>query len=314
MLSFKIQKEVKKGSGRRTACFDMRKKIKRVLFALCAVLSACLMAGCAKKDEEVQVGPNGDPYCIEESELTKGIFIRRGQGEKALYYPPLNPVQGVSKDGQAGSHIWFTRYDKAIPEFRKGDALVLYSPDALPESLRFWRLEDLGYTVGVKFEKDPDTKEITFPSGAEGYCPYSVVGKVVLEGKFKDAQSLANVRVREINGNAFKASTLLNEQGFVLRLTKDAMYEFGFYAGTVWDTLRLKADSHVFLYSYDMETRSYMELKEKVFEVRLPDGMENGYWYIEGIGIMNYKAASEDLLTRKPEVPLTEDAKNAAPA
>lgn len=229
------------------------------------------------------MGEDGQIMSYTEEDLPEGMYIKTGD----KYYPLLNA--GSSEM----NYQWFTEYDDLIPEFTKDSTFILYSESEVPDSYTFWKMIDFGYTVGIRFTQDADTGELTFPNDEDMYCSYSPVGTYVVENTF--GGSISNVRIKEVNGKEFK-ETMLTTDGFMKGLTKDAMYKFWYYQGTVYKSVNIKADTHVFIEDYDVTTSSYVELKDKFFEVNLPVNMENGYWYIDGIGMFKYSGADEDMI------------------
>lgn len=275
-------------------CIVKMKRFKRILAGLLSLTLIFVLSGCSEK-KGVLMGEDGQIMSYTEEDLPEGMYIKTGD----KYYPLLNT--GSSEM----NYQWFTEYDNLIPEFTKNSSFILYSESEVPESFTFWKMIDFGYTVGIRFTQDTNTGELTFPGDSEMYCSYSPVGSYVLENTF--GGSISNVRIKEVNGKEFK-ETMLTTDGFMKGLTKDAMYKFWYYQGTVYKSVNIKADTHVFIEDYDVSTSSYVELKDKFFEVTLPVNMENGYWYIDGLGMFKYSAAEEDMiLEEEPSSDISEE-------
>lgn len=275
---------------------DMTKRVIQFLTAgLVLALSAGLY-GCSDDATQIQVAKDGTPLPVSYEEIENGVYLCRSfDNENRSFYRLLDPAEGYSarEGGMSGDYIWYSGYDQAIPEFKKGDKLYLYSQSGVPESMTFWKLQDLGYTMGIRFNAETGAKSVTFKDA--DYCPYSIVQSVV-DGRFSETGK-EDIRITEINGQNFSPAKLLSAQGFVQKLTKDAMYKFGYYQGTVWNELMIKADTRVFVYESDLTSRAYVEEKDRLFEITLPDNMENGYWLLDGYGLFQYSAGESDLLT-----------------
>ena len=261
----------------------MKNKLMLILSILILTLT---LSACSKKEEGGGiVASDGGPLTYSESDLVEGIFAMKGKKFQALLNPP--PA------AQSASHIWFTGYDKAIPVVEKGDKLVLYSEEAVPSELEFVKLNDFGYTLGIMFPQATEDGRLTFPTTSTSYNPNSPVFKHVSSNVFTGSPSAINIK--EVNGKEFK-ETMLSVDGFMKGLTKDAMYKFYYYQGTVYKDVNIKADTHVFLKDYVLPSGSYDQLKDKTFVVNLPSSIETGYWYIEGYGMFKYEDEEKSVI------------------
>lgn len=258
-------------------------KFKKLIVGALALVMVLSFTGCGNKDTGPVMNKDGSIMSYSEDEIPEGLFVKTGD----KYYPLLRT--GSPEE----NYRWFTKYDNLIPEFSKDSKFVFYSNGEIPQAFNFWKMIDFGYTVGIRFVQNQGA--LTFPSEKELYCPSSPVGPYVVNRTFNG--EIKNVRIKEVNGKEFK-ETMLTTDGFMKGLTKDAMYKFWYYQGTVYKSVNIKADTHVFIEDYDMSTASYIELKDKVFEINLPVGMENGYYYIDGFGMFKYTGAAEkDLIS-----------------
>ena len=266
----------------------MMKKSK-ILASILAIALTLGLTGCGS-EATIIMNEDGSIKAFTEEEIPEGLYVKSGDN----YYSLLNADPGEGSDEEdASNYQWFTEYDQLIPEMTEKDKLILYSEGEVPETFTFYKMTDFGYTVGIKFTQDNVTKKLTFPSGAGGYCPYSPVGDYILETTF--GGSVSNVSIKEVNGKEFR-ETMLTTDGFMKGLTKDAMYKFWYYQGTVYKSVNIKADTHVFIEDYELSTGSYVELKDKTFEVNLPASIENGYWLIDGYGLFKYSGPETDLI------------------
>lgn len=262
-------------------------KKKKILTSILALFLTFTLVGCSEK-ASIVMNEDGSIKTYTEEEIPEGLYVKKGD----TYSPLLNTSPGEDVDSES-NYQWFTEYDQLIPEMTENDKLILYSEGEVPEAFTFYKMTDFGYTVGIKFTQDEATKKLTFPSEANGYCPYSPVGDYILETTFSDGVS--NVSIKEVNGKEFR-ETMLTTDGFMKGLTKDAMYKFWYYQGTVYKSVNIKADTHVFIEDYELSTGSYVELKDKTFEVNLPASIENGYWLIDGYGLFKYSGPETDLI------------------
>lgn len=252
-------------------------KKKYICFVM--LLSMLFMVTGCQKEEQKFANADGTPLVYKEDELPEGMFVLKDK----QYLPVLNLGEDIMLNN---TYIWFTGYDKAVPVLEKGDKLAFYSTQTIPSELQFSKLNDFGYTVGIKFEKDKEFGNLIFPFNAEGYNSTSPVQNYMMQAVIEPSKG-STVAVKEVNGKEFK-ETMLSVDGFMKGLTKDAMYKFYYYQGTVYKDINIKADTHVFLKDYMLPSSSYEQLKDKIFLVNLPSSITDGYWYVEGFGMFRY--------------------------
>lgn len=249
-------------------------KIKKMLLLFAIILSFSFV-GCQKETKSI-VSSDGTPLSYNESDLPQGVYILKDK----KYYSLLNLGSSMTRN-----YIWYTGYDKAIPTLEKGDKLIIYTPQSVPSELQFAKLNDFGYTLGIKFKKRDQDGFMSFPKDNGSYNPTSPVSKVI--GKVNSEAKGTRIDIKEVNGKEFK-ETMLSVDGFMKGLTKDAMYKFYYYQGTIYKDVSVKADTHVFLKDYTLPSGSYDQLKDKTFIVNLPSSIEDGFWHIEGYGMFRY--------------------------
>lgn len=262
---------------------------KKYMYFVVLLSMLFLVTGC-QKEEQKFANPDGTALSYKEDELPEGMFVLKDK----QYVPVLNLGPDIMLNN---TYIWFTGYDKAIPVLEKGDKLAFYSTQTIPSELQFSRLNDFGYTVGIKFEKDKEFGNLIFPFNAEGYNPTSPVQNYMMQAVIEQSKG-STVAVKEVNGKEFK-ETMLSVDGFMKGLTKDAMYKFYYYQGTVYKDINIKADTHVFLKDYMLPSSSYEQLKDKIFIVNLPSSITDGYWYVEGFGMFRYVGDEKSVIQER---------------
>lgn len=273
---------MKGGIAYKYACKLLVMKGKKIIASILSIIFILGLTGCGGEKTGVLMNEDGTIKTYTEEEIPEGLYIKSGD----IYYPML------MTNSRESNYQWFTEYDQLIPEMTEKDKLILYSKGAIPETFTFYKMTDFGYTVGIKFIQN-EGGGLSFPGGMDGYCPYSPVGSYLLENTF--TEGTGNITIKEVNGKEFR-ETMLTTDGFMKGLTKDAMYKFWYYQGTVYKSVNVKADTHVFIEDYELSTGSYVELKDKTFEVNLPASIENGYWFIDGYGLFKYSGPETDLI------------------
>lgn len=174
-----------------------------------------------------------------------------------------------------------------ITELGPNDQLVYTNLNARPKSFTFYRYDEMGYTVGTDFKVITETSDakspiiITFGSTRNAASPIGDYLNTYV------TSSGENVKITEINGIEMKTS-MLTSSGYLKGLTKDAMYKFTYYQGTFFRNITVKADSLLLYQSGKYVTTSYSEMESTYFIINLPPEMPNGYYYLEGYGLLKY--------------------------
>lgn len=255
----------------------------RKYIALLLALSVCLVfTGCVKEDEKAE-------FMTSDKKILE--YDKKDLPENRYYILKKNgKFQPLLKEGVSSEYAWFTSYDNLIPVYEKGDKLVYTSPEAKPYSFSFTQMKDIGYTTGIKYtigyNDDESDNIFSFPTTEEGYCPTSRVGAIVggrLDGK--------NTTIKDINGK--KVTPLMfTEEGFLKGLTKDAMYQFGYYYGTKYETMDIKADTHVYVSKDSLISSQFQDTKKGYMIIKLPDGIQKNAYYnldLEGGGMFKIR-------------------------
>ena len=210
--------------------------MKKLILALCLIVFS--LTGCSGGTKPI-VDNNGDVIHVPESQIEEGYYIQKEDG---MYYQILKTDSGT--DNKSNIYLWFTEpYDAAIPRFTINDKLMYYSETDRFENVTLYKMTDYGYTLGIMFEtSEGDLKRPTQIKLAKKYNPYSKVQSVMESIE----TSSADTYVVGINNHEFTRNLLVDDS-FLKGLTKDAMYQLGIYFGTVYKTVNIKADSHLFL-------------------------------------------------------------------
>lgn len=259
---------------------------KKIMFLLVGLI---FITGCSKSNKEEAV-----KYTIDDVPI--GYFVKKGDS----FYPLVD--QGMSTTNE-GMFQWFTEpFDEIVPIFEEGDELVYISDTERPLSYEFYRMIDYGYTIGAQFNLNASDSDggwgnttsgggtaIKFPDSG-GYNELSPISEYAPSVITKPAAT----KIVEVNSKEAKAS-MFTREGFMLGLTKDAFYKFNYYSGTIFSSINLKADTHLFIQEDDgvFRTTSHTEQRDLYFTINLPQTMDNGFYVVEGSGLFEYQASSD---------------------
>ena len=215
--------------------------------------------------------------------------------------------------------IWFTdSQEKLIPTFhiKAGDKIIFRSDSGkFKDTYYFEKFTDQGYSLGVRCTYGDSLADILSGLRSDGTnvgsdpavtaaatpAPKITNDKIeeyivfdtgaVCKGSNADSNitgkdNIANWFLYDINGTKV-TSTLLNQDGVMLGLQRDASYLIGAYLGTVYNEIVIKADTRFFnvekLFLRDI-TDSYELTKNGYIVISVPEGLTDGLYCINGAG------------------------------
>lgn len=263
----------------------MRKK-SLILLMVCSLFLTFTLSGCARESTPI-ANKDGSILTFKDIEsLPDGYYVNKANGN-------IQPLlaEGVSGNNRADSLVWYTDFDKLVPVFEEGDSLIVVRSSGFKnnEPAKFVKMRDAGWTIGATFDtaisrtSEGDVKtEISFSGN---YCPYSQAADAVsaVMGGDSDATLL------DINGKEFTPN-MLSSNGVLQGLTKDAMYQFRYYVGTKYKFINMKAETHVFEGEREFTSKEFIEEQSTYFTVPIPNGLEKGFYILNGFGMFFYNA------------------------
>lgn len=228
-----------------------------------------------------------------EAEERTGFFIL---SEDNLFTPLMQQAQGYQ--GEISGYtpdipleprfLWFNdniiKISKLIPKMGKKDKLVfIYNENSsLPLEFTLEKYDFKGYTIGCHiYRAENNSLYISTEDTLLGSDAENKISKVSDEEEYK---------ISTINKNdKLPISNIDNNMRLILGLEKDKHYTFSFYKGTSYIRLNTVADSFVFQSSQYLSLQNpYTTTKKGYFIVNLPENLENGYYYICGLGLFQY--------------------------
>lgn len=256
---------------------------KMTLGVLCSL--SLILAGCSSATPFANRDGSILTYDKVEN-LEDGYYVVKANGK-------VNPLlsEGVQGNETTNAIVWFTDFDKLIPVYDQGDRLIIVESDGFENNkpVNFVKLRDSGWTIGATFNmnltRNTEGKVKNNIQFSGNFSPYSQAGAAVnaVMGSNSSAYLL------DINGQDF-TSNMLSSNGILQGLTKDAMYQFRYYVGTKYQFINMKADTHVFEGERLFTSSEFIEEKSNYFTVPIPEGLEKGYYIVNGFGMFYYNA------------------------
>lgn len=263
----------------------MNKRIKAMLLILMLMLSFTMTA--CKRTETPFANKDGSILTYKDIEsLGDGYYVVKANGN-------INPLlsQGIQGNNRADSLVWYRDFDKLVPVFEEGDSIIIVRSSGFENNqpAKFVKMRDSGWTIGGTFQtsllRTADGEVKSRIAFAGNYCPYSQAGaavEAVMGGN-------SGAALLDINGKEFTPN-MLSSNGILQGLTRDAMYQFRYYVGTKYKFINMKADTHVFEGEREFTSKEFIEEKSTYFTVPIPDGLEKGFYILNGYGMFFYNA------------------------
>lgn len=264
---------------------------KQILVAVLVILAVVSFSGCTSEKKYADDGKVHQYSLQELTENEKEGFFVLNENEK--FTPIIDYAEGYNEyiDENTGTnpsrYIWWTDNSKDVSTLiptinNKTKIVAIYNKNStLPENITLEKYKDMGYTIGAHMYKD-EANDI-------------YISTVDYETDSNIAQQLMNLednyKVYEINeSDKLPTDNIDNNICMLLGLEKDAKYLVSIYVGTSYRVLETTADTRCLQAENLIPLDSpYEQTKEGYFIVKLPDNLENGYYYLSGAGLFRYK-------------------------
>lgn len=240
------------------------------------MMAAVLFCSCdvfEKKSDENRVKFDNDS-------LVDGYYVQTGE-VNMIPYDKGRTFTGITDEPSDDRVIWINDSQAEIPVLYKDSKLIYVSSEnPLPSSFTLEMFEDMGYTIGLR------NINVT-----EKYISASVTDdNVCMDSSFYEniPEDIGEINITSINNEKI-SDTLISRSGTILGLEQDKAYTIGYYHGTYYDEVDAIADTHV-MTSYKIYPLTDISLtKDNHIEIKLPEGLKEGYYGIDDAGIFYYK-------------------------
>lgn len=158
-----------------------------------------------------------------------------------------------------------------------GDELVYYSTSQLLDYKIFQRMYDWGYTIGL----------FNIKTMMNGRCYVDLTDETsILQGT--DLTDLYELGVEKalldkIGNNVLTKDYV--EAGLIASTEKMSSYDLDVYAGTYYNHFLATSDVRAFLQYELYALGEYETMKQYYYKFKIPDFLEDGYYYIDGQGM-----------------------------
>ena len=278
--------------------------MKRVLFLV--IVISLLITGCSSGAVIAEKDGSMIRTSLQEiyDNADYGFFVKNLDG---TYTPVMSDTPGKSSGGfnffGNGNVPFFwwcdtpkISHENLVPVVTTDTPLVaVYGADSkMPSEYYIEKFVDLGYTVGVKFQIGTDQRSLYF--GSDDLCPNSTFKKI--------AETVPDklTRVIEINDNGnLPLGNIDPNTHTLLGLQKDKYYKFTCFVGTSTRGYTASADTRVFkMEEYIPLDIPLTETRNHYFLVNLPTNLQEGYYYINNVGLFKVAPQEEETLVDDP--------------
>lgn len=236
-----------------------------------------------------KAGENGELLTYKKiSDIPSvGFYVMGEEGIHPLYRENRNFNKQPEESMDLSQRLLFMMGEEnLIPTLTPGDTLI-YINDTQPitQPVSFEKMVDCGYTMGIAFKPRPESIYI-------GFKDVTIIGGSSAKESFGEITNSVAYTLRQINGVDL-TKDLLDENGFVKNLEKNAKYRIDGYKGTSYVEFITIADVHLFMSDSFITIPSdsaYRLTKEGYAIVNLPADLEDGIYCLSGYGIFRYQS------------------------
>lgn len=174
-----------------------------------------------------------------------------------------------------------------IPTLFEGDKLYYYSEEGILNFTTLERFKDLGWSIGIN--------KLKVTPGGYAYIDfdkdesYSLCLHNSLKGldKYTDTTLL----VDQIGG--VRVTENFVEDGIITQLSEGATYDLAVYNGTNYIYVSANVDTRYFQSMEVYALAEYYTLQDYLYEITIPDYLLDGYYYVNGTGLMRLTRGSQ---------------------
>lgn len=271
-------------------------RMKKLFILLMVLFTSLLFTGC---DQKIAVSDeDGNPMTYSQEDLgvsnldgKEGFFVLNTDGSLSPVISDFTGYSTCQGESTPDRFLWFTENEyeimKLIPVVGKNSKVVfVYNSDKkIPDRFTLEKYAFRGYTVGVHFYRDiDDSMYIETTDALLGTYAAASLEKVDDEKEY---------RIKKVNDSeSLPLDNIDNNMELLLGLEKDRYYNFSFFKGTKYITFTTIADTQVFQSEKLIElSNPYEKTEDGYFVVNLPSNLEDGYYYICGLGMFRYDSS-----------------------
>lgn len=274
----------------------------------------------APKDYSVKIKGETCPTSYTQDELISGnYYVVHNNKYYILPSYKTNSEEGIAEYDTAdlNFHAFFDlKNEDEIPTLyvSNGDKLIYYSENTLLDNVLFARFKDEGYTIAAYDYKSMSNGNIYFDiENSDNGLDDFVVLDTDFYKQIQDMDLKHNIFIDRVSKTKVNSDYIDN--GILVGLEPNKEYNLQMYEGTIYHNLKVTSEIHAFSNMEKFKTCEYTPLKaENQYEVTIPKYLKNGYYDIDGIGMIrlmmtgnsyvldDYDSFNDPILEQKEDV------------
>lgn len=267
---------------------------RKILF--CAGLLMCMALSACGTDTSGASNMKENPYAyLEKLDEGKYYVLHKDKTYQEVYWGAATfDEEDVVSSPSDSRVIWFDeQMYKQIPTLYQGDSLIYKTSDEIVETFTFERFEDFGYSIGLCGLKETDSGRYsistdkddnnTFPGGDTDELLLLDNDTVII-----DSLGGKELRAPVTTENGVKLNSPVSRCNSILNLKKDVTYKAQIYEGTKLKEYNFKADKRIMASMEVRETNNFTFQQEVIMNINIPSDFHNGYYMINGMGVLRY--------------------------
>lgn len=236
----------------------------------------------------------GETNIPEEDRCVYAGGVTRGEEKEVQYFTNRIPDTKEYKEVTLESSliaataaddriVSFTTDENMVPVLDKNSELVYVSNTDVP-TFSWERFKDCGYSIGMYNMKENQSGKVEFVIGTSKTDHNSTAYKKLSQMDLSSGTILLDV----INERKLKGEDL-TEAGSINGLKKGDEITADLYIGTIYNNLSMQADTKILSSEELYYSKDYTLSQEGYAKVEIPTDMQEGYYLINGLGLVNYK-------------------------
>lgn len=273
----------------------MTTKITKISLLVSLLAISTLLTGCGVKKIFREEGEEYKLVALTDKKLEVNKYYVKDATTFYIVHEVEgnNEAKAVSKKADSKRLIWTTVDDSLIPSMYEDGLIAYKSKDSTLSDVNIERYKDIGWSFGI------EGAEID----ADGYIQVDYSMDAIKNSNFYDTlKEYSSYSIRIISINEEPAKDKFDPiSGIITGLENNKTYMVEMYVGTEYKTVNITADVHLYQ-SYEMYyVESSIDTKNGYVAIELPDGINSGYYNVNGAGLFKYYN------TKKGEADLNQD-------
>lgn len=252
--------------------------IKKIVGILFGVVVLSMTSACSVIMEPKEVEVLIPEYTLDT--LPSGVFVKNGD----KFYSPSKgnkTYTNTPENSTPDRVIWYTDDKIHVPTYKIGDEIIYKDDNQIPQQFVLEGFEHVCDSFGIRSIRMNDAGKYII-SGTSCLNPTSDASIKLNELAKRSTIIVDNINDQSIN------SRMINKTGSISGLEKGKLYTLGFYIGTQYYEVDIKADTEIYVSKSINTITDYTLTKKGYMTLKMPEMLTPGLYDINNKGIVNY--------------------------